>query len=163
MSTDLQTNQPSSGKPATGADSALMNLFDEGPWTPQTGPQSEAIRARQIAELLFGGAVFGGKTDYLLGDYLQDVPVYQGAWRGVLFRRTMGEMDDIIARSMELYPRTGAFYNSSKFVWRWPNGASLRFRYLEQDKHRFRYHGSAFTWIGWDELTLWATDSPYRF
>lgn len=143
----------------------LDEMFDEdvGPWTPQWGPQADAIMARSIVEMLYGGAAFGGKTDFLLGDFLQDVPIYGSAWRGILFRRTTGELDDIIQRSKELYPRTGAFYNDSKFIWRWPNGASLRLRYLEQDKHKFRYQGHAYSWIGWDELTQWATDSPYRY
>lgn len=143
----------------------LDDLFDQdvGPWTPQRGPQCDAILARYIMEMLYGGAAFGGKTDFLLGDYLQDVPTYGSAWRGILFRKTMGELDDIVQRSKEIYPRTGAFYHDSKFTWRWPNGASLRLRYLEQDKHKYRYLGHAYTWIGWDELTNWASDSPYRY
>lgn len=146
------------------AASKLDEFFDDtGPWTPQDGPQFDAVQAREITEMLYGGAAFGGKTDFLLGDFLQDVPVYQGAWRGILFRKTMGELDDIIRRSHEIYPQTGAFYNESKATWRWPNGAYLRLRYLEQDRHKYRYQGHAYTWIGWDELTHWATDSAYRY
>lgn len=145
------------------AASKLDEFFDDtGPWTPQDGPQFDAVQAREITEMLYGGAAFGGKTDFLLGDFLQDVPTYGSAWRGILFRRTMGELDDIIQRSQELYPRTGAFYNN-KGIWRWPNGASLRFGFMEQDKHKFKHQGKAYTWIGWDELTQQPTDSPYRY
>lgn len=142
----------------------LDQVFDqEGPWAPQEGPQLDAILASAIVEMLYGGAAGGGKTDFLLGDFLQDVPTYGAAWRGILFRKTTGELADIIERSREIYPRTGAFYNESKRIWRWPNGASLRFDYLELDKHKLRHQGRAYTWIGWDELTHWATDSAYRY
>ncbi len=56
-------------------------------WEPQPGPQSLAIAAQFVGELMYGGARGGGKSDYLLGDFLQDVP--QGAvWRGIIFRRS---------------------------------------------------------------------------
>jgi hypothetical protein len=97
----------------------LMNQYDEGPWTPQTGPQTEAILARSIPELLFGGAVFGGKTDFLLGDFLQDVPVYQGAWRRVLFAR-LGEMDDVAVMNCS-WTRE---HNSGQFSGAGPTRAS---------------------------------------
>lgn len=91
------------------------------------------------------------------------MPVYGAAWRGVLFRRTYGELQDLIERSQELYIPTGARWNEQKHMWRWPNGATLRFRYLEQEKHKTRYQGHSYTWIGWDELTQWATDAAYRY
>lgn len=132
-------------------------------WSAQIGPQCDAIVAREIAEMLYGGAAGGGKSDFLLGDFLQDVPTYGKHWRGVLFRRTYGELEELIDRSRDIYPQTGATYNESKHMWTWPNGATLRFRYLEQDRHRTRYQGSSFTWIGWDELTHWPTDRAYKY
>ena len=36
-------------------------------------------------ELFFGGAKWGGKTDYLLADFAQDAPQWGSAWRGILF------------------------------------------------------------------------------
>src|SRR5215471_14749762 len=132
-------------------------------WQPQPGPQVDALLATWADELLYGGAAGGGKSDYLLGDFLQDVPTYGQAWRGVLFRRTYTELEELIQRSLEIYPQTGADYNIGNHVWTWPNGASLRLRYLEQDRHRTRYQGAQFTWIGWDELTQWKTDKAYRY
>ena len=37
-----------------------MDAQDYQPWSPQPGPQTEAIQARMIPELLFGGARGGG-------------------------------------------------------------------------------------------------------
>ena len=61
-------------------------------WESQPGPQSSAITAKFIDELFFGGARGGGKSDYLLGDFLSDVGIGQ-AWRGIIFRKTYNELE----------------------------------------------------------------------
>jgi hypothetical protein len=132
-------------------------------WAPQPGPQTEAICADWCPELLYGGAVGGGKSDFLLGDFLQDVPTYESAWRGVMLRRTYPELEELVARSLELYPATGAKWHEQKKTWIWSNGANLKMRYCESDKDVLRYHGHQYTWIGFDELTQWATLYPYRY
>lgn len=132
-------------------------------WAPQVGPQLDAISADWCPELLYGGAAGGGKSDFLLGDFLQDVKTYEAAWRGVLFRRTYPELEELIARSLEMYPSTGAVWSDSKKLWTWPNGAVLRMRYLERDLDALRYQGHQYTWIGWDELTQWPSLYAYRY
>lgn len=132
-------------------------------WAPQPGPQTEAISADWCAELLYGGAAGGGKSDFLLGDYLQDVPTYKQAWRGVLFRRTYPELEELVTRSMEIYPQTGGEWSEQKRTWSWSNGAQLKLRYLESDRDVLRYQGHQYTWIGWDELTQWSSLYPYRY
>ena len=113
--------------------------------------------------MLYGGSAGGGKSDYLLGDFLQDVPHYGAAWQGVLFRRTYRELEELIGRSHQLYPATGGAWEASKDRWRWQTGATLRLRYLERDVDATRYQGHQYTWIGWDEMTQWATPFAYRY
>lgn len=132
-------------------------------WSPQPGPQTEAITADWCNELFYGGAAGGGKSDFLLGDFLQDVPTYGRHWQGVLFRRTYNELEDLLRRSREIYPISGAVWHEQAKTWTWPNGASLRMRYVERDADATRYQGHQYTWIGWDELTQWPTDYAYRF
>jgi hypothetical protein len=132
-------------------------------WAPQVGPQTEAILATWCDELFYGGAAGGGKSDFLLGDFLQDVPTYARAWQGVLFRRTYNELEDLLRRSREIYPSSGAVWHEQAKTWTWKNGASLRMRYIERDADATRYQGHQYTWIGWDELTQWPTDYGYRF
>ena len=132
-------------------------------WAPQPGPQTEAITADWCPELFYGGAAGGGKSDFLLGDFLQDVTRYARHWQGVLFRRTYNELEDLLRRSREIYPASGAVWHEQAKTWTWPNGASLRMRYVERDVDATRYQGHQYTWIGWDELTQWATDYAYRF
>lgn len=131
-------------------------------WAPQPGPQTEAIRRTWVTELLFGGARGGGKSDYLLGDFLQDVQRYGSAWQGVLFRRTYPELQEIIGRAKAIMVPSGATWKEAAKEWSWPNGACLRMRYLERDDDATRYQGHQYSWIGWDELGQWPSDSGYR-
>ena len=132
-------------------------------WKPQPGPQLHAIEARWAPELFYGGAAGGGKSDFLLGDWLQDVERYGAAWQGIIFRRTFPELEELQARSREIYPQTGALWSEARRTWTWGNGASLKMRYLERDLDATRYLGHQYTWIGWDELTQWASLYGYRY
>lgn len=139
------------------------------PWRAQPGPQLTAIQHDDVEELLYGGAVFGGKSDFLLGDFAQDVPrPYGKHWHGILFRKTYKQLEELVSRSKEIYPRwfPGVEWSgSSKEIekaWIWPNGATLKMRHLESDDDWLEYWGHAYTWIGWDELGTWASDKPYR-
>lgn len=136
-------------------------------WEAQPGPQSSAITAKFIDELFFGGARGGGKSDYLLGDFLSDVR-YGAAWRGIIFRKTYNELEELQIRARELFPDTGAVYKSATSAefqfsncWYWPNGATLKMRYLEHERDADGYQGHQYTWIGFDELTNHAT--PYGY
>ncbi len=131
-------------------------------WRPQEGPQTHAILATFIDELFYGGARGGGKSDFLLGDFLQDVETYKGHWRGILFRKTYDELEELQNRAEKLFPQTGAEYRAGKRTWFWPNGAFLKMRYMEQEKDYNRYHGHQYTWVGFDELTSWPNDKAYR-
>lgn len=135
------------------------------PWRAQTGPQLLAIQRHDIEELFYGGAVGGGKTDYLLGDFGQDVYEPWGPyWHGILFRRSYPELEDLIARSQEVYPSwfPGCRWaGSEQKTWYWPSGATLKMRYLESSTDWMRYWGHAYTWIGWDELPTWPNMDAY--
>jgi hypothetical protein len=134
---------------------------------PQPGPQALAISKHLVTELFFGGAVGGGKSDFLLGDFAQDVPTEWGAWcRGILFRRTYGELEELIQRSQEIYPPWFAGlppkWSGDSKTWKWPNGATLKMRYLEHTTDWMRYWGHQYTWIGWDELPSWPNLLAYK-
>lgn len=137
-------------------------------WEPQPGPQSSAITAKFADELFFGGARGGGKSDFLLGDFLQDVN-YGADWRGIIFRKTYPELEELQMRAMEIYPEYGAVFKdtkSSKYpfanCWYFPSGATLKMRYLESKKDADNYQGHQYGWIGFDELTNHPTDYGYN-
>jgi hypothetical protein len=139
------------------------------PWRAQPGPQLTAIQHDLVDELLYGGAVFGGKSDFLLGDFAQDVPrPYGKYWHGILFRKSYKQLEDLIARSKEIYPQwfpgckwTGSSKELEK-AWVWPNGATLRMRHMDHQDDWQEYWGHAYTWIGWDELALWPSPVAYK-
>ena len=131
-------------------------------WAPQPGPQLAAIEARYVESLLYGGARGGGKSDFLLGDFLQDVEQYGQAWQGIMFRRSMPELEQLIARSQQIYPLTGAEWKEAKKTWLWPSGASLKMRFIENSRDAGRYQGHEYTWVGMDEITNWPDLISYR-
>ena len=131
-------------------------------WRPQVGPQLHAIEATWCDIVFYGGARGGGKSDYLLGDFLQDVPTYGQFWRGIIFRKTYDELEELQTRAEELFPPTGAKYAAVKRTWYWPNGAYLKMRYMEREKDYNRYHGHQYTFVAFDELTSWPSPAPFQ-
>ena len=134
----------------------------ESAWTPQPGFQAQACALRSIVDELFAGGSRGpGKTDYLIGDFLQDVG--QGAaWQGVLFRKSFPELDEVLKRTHQVYPLTGANYKVGTHTWEWPNGATLKLRHIETIFDVTNYQGHSYAWIGFDELPNWPDMSIYN-
>ncbi len=134
-------------------------------WMPQIGPQMMAVDAALIAnELLFGGARGGGKTDFLLADFAADLAQgYGAAWRGILFRKTYPECDELILRSKEIYAACfpGCNFHQQSKTWHFPCGGTLKIRALENESDADKYQGHSYTWIGWDELGNWPSPSAY--
>lgn len=100
-------------------------------------------------------------SDALLIDAIRD---RHSQWmRSIIFRKTFPEMKDLIRRSREIYPSAQARFRESTKEWFFPAGGIVEFAYLDAAKDRFNYQGRAFTFIGWDELTLWKDDVAYVY
>lgn len=130
-------------------------------WEPQPGPQALAIAAPFITELMYGGARGGGKSDYLLGDFLQDVHI-GAAWRGIVFRRSHPELEELITRALEIFTPLGAVFKVSEKTFYFPSGSTLKMRHVEKESDCDKYQGHQYTWIGWDELTNWPNLKSYK-
>lgn len=128
-------------------------------WAPQPGPQTALLEC-PVEDLLFGGARGGGKTDGLLGDWLSHSNQWGRHARGVLFRRTYGELEEVEARAHEIFPVLGAKWNVGKRTWWFKNRSRLKLRYLERDAHAARYQGHSYTWAGVDEAGNFPTPGP---
>lgn len=131
-------------------------------WAPQP-KQAVALAHAGVDELFYGGAKGGGKSDFLLIDFLRGVEEWGDAHRGVLFRRTYPELEELIIRSRQIYPFVypEATWRDSSKSWTFPSGAMLRMRFLERSADVSRYQGHQYTWIGWDELPQWPTPHAY--
>ncbi|HVZ60637.1 MAG TPA: hypothetical protein VG892_07610 [Terriglobales bacterium] len=133
-------------------------------WFPQAGPQLAFLEADFCDEVFFGGERGGGKSDAQLG-YQEDGALRYGKdWRGIMFRKTYPELEELQARAMEIFTASGAVFKSQQSAgfafsntWYWPNGASVKMRYIENEKDYGRYHGHQYTGISFDEVTEYAT------
>ena len=122
------------------------------------GPQTMFLESPE-RDVLYGGAAGGGKSYALLADVLRDAS--NPNHRGLLLRRTLAELTELIDKSKQLYPKAfpGAVFKEAKSIWQFPSGARIWFSYVDDDRDVTRYQGQAFNWIGIDEITQYPT--PY--
>jgi hypothetical protein len=133
-------------------------------WAPQNGSQHWFLRC-SLLECLFHGTRGPGKTDSLLMAFAQHVNRGHGAaWRGIIFRQTYPQLADVQAKSekwfRQMFP--AAKFNRTKMMWEWPTGEVLMFRHMASPNDYWNYHGHEYPFIGWEELTNWATDECYK-
>ena len=138
-------------------DSALTVIA----WQPQQ--RQKIFICCPYQEILYGGAAGGGKTDGLLGDFLNHANLYGKNAVGVLFRKSFPEFEEVLRRSQEIYGAIGATYKDKSKSWSFPNGATLRLAYMESYEDALQHRGFQYTWAGFDELTLWEKDDEYIF
>ena len=103
-------------------------------------------------ELLYGGQGGGGKTDELLIDAVRYCDTV--GYHAIIFRRTFAMLSQpggIIDRSRELF-RDHASYNSEKYRWQFPSGATLTFGHMQYVSDRHNYDGGQFAFAGFDQL-----------
>ena len=130
-------------------------------WTPNPGPQTALVTC-PVFEVFFGGARGGGKTEGSLGDWLEHQAQWNRGANGVFFRREERQLDEVIARSEELFEPLGAKYNRQKSTWVMRNGARLKFRYLDKDKDAENYQGHSYTRVYIEEATNFPSFAPIK-
>lgn len=136
------------------------NLYD---WSVQAGSQHWFLNC-PIFEVLYTGNRGGGKTECLLMDFIKECGKgYGPSWQGILFRHTYKELRDVVKKLLVLYPKVapGAKWNDTKMVLTFPDGEQLTLAYMEHESDYYNYHGHAYPWIAWEELTTWADPGLY--
>lgn len=129
-------------------------------WRPQPGPQTVLCQL-PYDEMFFGGARGGGKTSGILGHWLKHADEWGAYAKGVLFRHTNPQLEEVKDQAKLLFEKLDARYKdqNGKKMWVFPNGARLMFSHLEYEKHAKDHQGKAYTWQGWEELTNWQSPS----
>ena len=129
---------------------------------PNDGPQTDFLAASE-REVLYGGSAGGGKSYAMLADPLRYITHPQ--FSGLLIRHTTEELRELVWKSQELYPKAipNIKWSERKMQWVSPQGGRLWFSYLDRDDDVLRYQGLAFSWIGFDELTQWATPFAWNY
>jgi hypothetical protein len=126
------------------------------------GPQEDFLAASET-DVLYGGAAGGGKSYAMLVDPLRYA--HRPAHRGLIIRRSMPELRELIDKSRELYPKAfpGCKYKEVEKLWNFPSGAKIEFGFLERDADVYRYQGQAYSWIGFDEITHLPTEFAWNY
>jgi Terminase large subunit, T4likevirus-type, N-terminal len=128
-------------------------------WEAQDGPQTALISC-PVFEVFFGGARGGGKTDGVLGDFLEHADAYGKDAIGLMIRRTRTELIETVERSRVIYTPLGWVFHEQDKMWRAPNGARLRFAYLERDADAEGYQGHSYTRLYVEEIGNFPSDKP---
>ena len=142
-------------------------------WRAFPGRQRVAMRVPQVIsgtpllELLLEGGRGGGKSELMLQDFLQHVGLgFGAAYRGVIFRRSFKQLDELVRKSKRLFkavfPTARYVGSASMRKWIFETGEELEFRIFNRPDDYDNYHGQEYNFIGWDELTRWPTLEGYK-
>ena len=128
-------------------------------WEPQPGPQTWLLTC-PVFEILFGGARGGGKSDGVLGEWASHADTYGQNAIGLCVRRERTQLVELIERSKVLYTPLGAKFDGQDKMWRFSNGARLRFAYLENDNDAMAYQGHSYTRVYVEEMGTFPNPAP---
>jgi hypothetical protein len=133
-------------------------------WYSLKGSQTHFLKC-PFFEALYHGTRGPGKTDALLMSFYQHVGKGFGpSWRGIIFRQTYPQLADIQAKSEKWFRLLcpGAKFNKTKMMWEFPSGEALLFRHMNAPADYWNYHGHEYPFMGWEEMTNWATDECFK-
>lgn len=128
-------------------------------WRAQPGPQTWLLSC-PADEILFGGARGGGKSDGVLGEWMAHADQYGVNAIGLCVRRERVQLTELIERSKVLFSPLGASFHEQDKMWRFPNGARLRFAYLENDSDAMNYQGHSYTRVYVEEMGTFPNPAP---
>ena len=143
-------------------DSLKQEATEDVIFQANEGPQEDFLASGET-DVLYGGAAGGGKSYAMLIDPLRFA--HRAAHRGLIIRRSMPELRELIDKSRELYPKAfpGCKYKEVEKLWNFPSGAKIEFGFLERDADVYRYQGQAYSWIGFDEITHLPTEFSWNY
>ena len=133
-------------------------------WQPNSRPQMLFL-ACPFPEMLFGGSRGPGKTDSLLMSYLQHVGKGYGPdWKGIIFRQTYKQLEEIISKSKRFYPSIvpGAIFKAGSMEWQFPDGETLKLRHAKRPSDMENYQGHEYPFVGFDELCNLTSQEVYE-
>ena len=128
-------------------------------WEPQPGPQTWLLTC-PVFEILFGGARGGGKSDGILGEFASHADEFGEDAIGLCIRRERTQLTELIERAKVIYTPLGAKFHEQDKMFRFPNGARLKFAYLENDSDALSYQGHSYSRVYVEEMGTFANPDP---
>lgn len=121
-------------------------------WRPNVGAQTYFLQS-PAREVLYGGAVSGGKTDAIIMDALRMVA--HPRHRGIIFRRERPDLQEIIDRQRVIYELVcpNALWVESRSRWEWPSGAYTFVGAAQRPTDIEAYKSFEYDRVYFDELT----------
>ncbi len=143
----------------------IVDTILNNPYIPHkpTDKQFEFLFYSDVLEGFYGGAAGGGKSDALLAAALQFVQLPR--YSAMLLRRTYADLSlpgALMDRAQDWLAPTDAKWHADTKTWAFPSGATITFGYLDHERSKYRYQGSAFQMIGFDEVTQF-TEPMYQY
>lgn len=142
---------------------AAASLLDV-PYSPHVPTARQAMFLLDFSrETLFGGAAGGGKSDAILMAALQFVGT--PGYSAICFRKTYQDLalpGALMDRAHTWLANTPARWRADEHTWIFPSGATITFGYLDREADKYRYQGSEYQFIGFDELTQFS-EAAYRY
>ena len=137
--------------------SQRIEKFSE--WRP-TNRQEDFLQVPySVFEVLYGGALGGGKSEVLLvapivlktkssNRQLYEHPQFTG----IIFRRTYPQLEkSLIPRAKLLYEPLGAVYNETKKVFTFPSGAKLFLGHMDKESDVLQHDTNEYQYVGIDQ------------
>ena len=143
----------------------IKELEEKVLWAPYPHQEEFISIPDTIKEGFFGGSVGPGKTDTLLNLLLVRGFHKIRGFKAIMLRRTLPEHErEVIPRSMEIFPHTGAKFAGGKSPrWYWPQYNSFFFfGHSKEEDHIRRYDGTQWNLVMFDELTSF-TEFQYTY
>lgn len=126
---------------------------------PQKGPQTNFVTC-PVFEIFYGGARGGGKTMAVLLKWAVHAAENGSKARGLILRRELTNLRDMIATAHSIYGPIGAKWREQAKEYVMPNGAVLVFAYLDNDRDADAYQGHNYSFVGIEEITQFPDPAP---
>jgi hypothetical protein len=127
-------------------------------WEPQ--PRQEAFISCPCDDVGFGGARGGGKSDGVVGDFIDHEDTYGEHAIAMAFRRERTQLVELIERSKQIMVPLGYKWHEQDKYFRGPKGGRLRFTYLENDSDADAYQGHSYTRLYPEEMGTFPSETP---